>query len=142
LSFPGSVANALCNCSPPACSPAIRSYTVPPGRKPAPNNDSSQPHTSTTAAPDRRRCSARSAHSANSGARSAAASSHGNGANHTSSPAAAASFPATLSRTGSPPEIRTAVQCKSSPITCISRRTMPASNCSRLLTPPGENPVS
>ena len=90
---------------------------MPPGRNPAANSVSSQPVTRTTFAPARRRCSARSAQSANSGASWSVVSSHGNGANHTSSPSAAASSPAVLSRPGSPPEIRTAVQRSSRAMT-------------------------
>jgi hypothetical protein len=101
----------------------MRWYTSSPGRNPAANRVSSHPVTSTTLAPVRLRCSARSAQSANSGVSCSVVSSQGNGENQTSRPAAAASSLAMLSRSGSPPEIRTAVHLSSDAMTCISRRT-------------------
>ncbi|MEV4458301.1 hypothetical protein [Microbispora sp. NPDC049633] len=68
--------------------------------------------------------------------------SQGKGANHTSSPASAACRAATLSRSGWPPVMRTAVQCSSSAMTRISARTVSESNVSRLMRPPGRKPVS
>ena len=142
FSLPAMAPNAAYSSGPGDCRPWTRPYTSAPGRNPAANRVSSHPVTSTTRAPERRRCSARSAQSANSGASCSGVSSHGNGENHTSRPAAAAAWPATLSRSGRPPEIRTAVQASSAAITRISRRTMSGSKSWRLIVPPGETPVS
>ena len=120
----------------------IRSAKVSPGTKPLPNRLSSQPATKTTSAPVFRSPSASPAHSASMVWLSAGDSSHGKGANHTSSPSAAASRPATSSRAGSPPEIRTAVQCRSRAMTRISRSTWAGSKTGRLRWPAGVNPVS
>lgn len=102
----------------------------------------SQPRTSTTPAPPTRSASARSAQSKNSASISSFVRSHGNGANHTCSPASAANSAATAIRAGSAPLIRTAVQCSSSAISRSSRRTCSGSNTGRLCLPPGVNPVS
>ena len=66
----------------------------------------------------------------------------GNGENHASSPASAACLAATLSRSGSRPEMRTASQCRSSAMTAISRLTAWESKVFLVRLFPGKVPVS
>ena len=105
-----------------ALSSSRRSPTVSPGRNPLFIRLSSAPVTKTTSAPRRRSRSARSAQSARSASISSAVRSQGNGENQTSRPASAAKVAASSSRSGSPPVMRTALQCRSSRMMRISRR--------------------
>jgi hypothetical protein len=120
----------------------MRSVKTWPGTNPEPNRLSSPPATNTTCAPPSLTCSARPAHSASISRFPAGGRSHGNGANHTSRPSAAASRAATLSRAGSSPLTRTALQCSSRAITRISRPAWTGAKTWRLLRPPMVNPVS
>lgn len=93
-------------------------------------------------APSRRSRSARSAQSTKYGSICSFVISQGNGENQTSRPTAAA-YPAAVSiRSGSPPVMRTAVQCRSSAMTRISRSTTWGSKPGRELSPLGKVPVS
>ena len=67
-----------------------------------------------------------------------------NGESQTSRPTSAAWLAASSSRSGSPPVTRTALQCRSSPMTCSSRPTTSGSNGSRVLALEAERkkPVS
>ncbi|MFE3887632.1 hypothetical protein ACFXPQ_32790 [Streptomyces lydicus] len=110
--------------------------------KPAQNALSSHPATNTTSAPPARTASARSAQSAKNGSSSSGVRSTGNGANHTSRPASAAHCAARLSRSGSPPDIRTASQCSSPAIAARSWRTASTVKVLRESSSPGRKPVS
>ncbi|WP_219911962.1 hypothetical protein [Nonomuraea fuscirosea] len=109
---------------------------------PRQNAVSSQPVTSTTSAPERRRASARPAESAKTASASSSVRSTGNGANHTSSPWAAACSAATVMRAGSSPEILTVSQWSSVAISRISRATVSGSKTLRELSSPGRIPTS
>jgi len=69
-------------------------------------------------------------------------SSGGNGANHTSSPSAAAACAAALIRSGFEPLTRTAVHPSSRAMMRISAATTAWSKTGRLSWLPGRNPVS
>jgi hypothetical protein len=115
---------------------------VSPGRKPWQKALTSQPATNTTSAPAWRTASARSAQSAKSASACAGFRSTGNGENHASSPASAACPAATLSRSGSRPEMRTASQYRSPAMTAISRLTAWESKVFLVRLFPGNVPVS
>ena len=121
---------------------ASRSSSVSPGKNPLVNRLTSDPVRKTTSASFRRTRSARTAQSARRSSSASIVRPLVNGENQTSSPAAAACVAASSSRLGSPPVIRTALQCRSSRMTRISRCTSSASNGSCVLVPALRNPVS
>ena len=121
---------------------ASRSASESPGSTPGRNRLSSAPVSITTSAPASRSPSACAAQSASSASSASSDTSFVNGQSHTASPASAERVAAIFNRSASPPVTRTAVQCRSSRMTRISRRTRSGSNGSCVLVPALKKPVS